>query len=128
MASNRFKIGKRGEDFVCEYLKDKGYLIVCKNYHSIYGEIDIISKNDKYIVFVEVKSRRASNFYKGIEAVDKSKRIKIIKTAFNYIRSNDVDMQPRFDVAEVLLDLNKVPKSLSYYENCFGADEYDAFF
>lgn len=128
MSSKQFQIGKRGEDFVCKYLKNKGYFIVCTNYHSIYGEIDIISKNDKYIVFVEVKSRRVSSFYKGIEAVNKSKRVKIIKTAFQYIESNDLNMQPRFDVAEVLLDSNGTPKGLSYYENCFGADECDAFF
>lgn len=126
--SKKLEIGKSGEGFVCEYLKNKGYLIVCRNYHSIYGEIDIIAKNDKYIVFVEVKSRRASCFHRGIEAVDKTKRIKIIKTAFNYIERNECLKQPRFDVAEVLLNSSGVPKSLSYYDNCFGADECDAFF
>ena len=126
--SKQFEIGKRGEKFVCEYLKNKGYFIVCTNYHSIYGEIDIISKNDKYILFVEVKSRRETSFYRGIEAVNKGKRIKIIKTAFEYIASSNIDMQFRFDVAEVSLDSSGIPKSLYYYENCFGADECDAFF
>lgn len=120
-------LGKLGEEVVCTYLKRKGYKVKCTNYHSRYGEIDIISENEKYIVFVEVKTRRSFNFSRGIEAVNKAKRIKIIKTAFCYLSENESLKQPRFDIAEVLIDA-KNDARIYYHENSFDVEECNAFF
>ena len=49
--------GRKGEAFVEKLLKRKGFRILEKNYHSRFGEIDIIAENRQYIVFVEVKTR-----------------------------------------------------------------------
>jgi len=121
-------LGRKGEGYVCEYLKSKGYIINEVNYHSRYGEIDIIAQNEEYLVFVEVKTRKNFNFSRAIEAVNRNKRIKIIKTAYFYISSKSLNKQPRFDVAEVLIDNSKEVKKLLYHENSFGVEECDAFF
>ena len=121
-------LGRKGESYVCEYLNSKGYIINEVNYHSRYGEIDIISQNEKYLVFVEVKTRKSFKFSRAIEAVNRSKRIKIIKTAYFYISSKSLSKQPRFDVAEVLMDNSKEVKKLLYHENSFSVEECDAFF
>lgn len=49
-------VGKIGEDCACEYLKNKGYKIIDRNYLRKWGEIDIVAQNNKKIHFVEVKS------------------------------------------------------------------------
>ena len=50
------EIGDFGESEACEYLKKQGYIIVEKNFHSRYGEIDIIALDEHCTVFVEVKT------------------------------------------------------------------------
>ena len=70
--------GKKGENYVSEYLKEKGFKIIYRNYHSRYGEIDIICEDEKYIVFVEVKVRKRNSLVKGLEAVSKSDRKSVV--------------------------------------------------
>ena len=126
---NEFKErGNSAEKFVCDYLAQSGYLVKAKNYHSRYGEIDIIAENDIYIVFVEVKARKAGALVTGLEAVNKNKQNKIIKTSFTYLINNNSDKQPRFDVAEVVISSAGEFKSINYIENAFTLEEYNAYF
>lgn len=54
---NKSKIGQSGEDFVCQYLKERFYKIIDRNFRKTYGEIDIIAiAPDKTLVFIEVKT------------------------------------------------------------------------
>ena len=67
------KTGERGavgEDFTVSRLKARGYQILARNYHTCYGEIDIIAATARYIVFVEVKTRMASSGVAPEEACD----------------------------------------------------------
>ena len=80
--NNSKDIGQNGETITLNYLLNKNYFLLEKNYHSRYGEIDIIVENEKYIVFVEVKTRNDKSISRGVESVDRKKREKIIKTAF----------------------------------------------
>lgn len=122
------EIGKKGENYVSEYLKKMGFKIIYRNYHSRYGEIDIICEDGKYIVFVEVKLRKKNSLIRGTEAVSKSKRIKIIKTALVYFINNTCEKQPRFDVAEIISDKKEDDLILNYLENAFDTEELNAFF
>lgn len=127
MGNSFLQKGKSGEKLVGKYLEKRGYKIVCYNYHSRYGEIDIICKNSKYTIFVEVKTRKSFKYQRGIEAVTKSKREKIIKTSLVYISENEIYDQLRFDVAEVLMK-SKNDFEIIYYENAFDMEEFNAFF
>ena len=121
------ELGKAGERAVGEYLENKGFRTICYNYHSRFGEIDIISENEKYTVFVEVKTRKNFKFSRAIEAVNKSKRTKIIKTAFCFISKNSFTKQPRFDIAEVLAVKNN-EFEIIYHDNAFDSEEcYEIF-
>ena len=121
------ELGKAGERAVAEYLENKGYRTICFNYHSRFGEIDIISEDEKYTVFVEVKTRKSFKFSRAIEAVNKSKRTKIIKTALCFIGENGFTKQPRFDIAEVIVVKNKAFEII-YHENAFDSEECYAIF
>ena len=73
--------GKIGERYVVQMLLEQGYMFIDANYHSRFGEIDIIVADDKYIVFVEVKTRKENSLYAPVLAVTKQKQNKLMKTA-----------------------------------------------
>lgn len=115
---NAKKIGDIGEDAVCEYLKKIGYDIIERNFHSRYGEIDIIATKAEYMIFVEVKTRNNRNYINPCEFVDKRKQDKIMKTAVCYLQKFELDTAVRFDVAEVIYNSNSV-NEINYIENAF---------
>ncbi|MDE5583526.1 MAG: YraN family protein [Ruminococcus sp.] len=121
------EIGKLGEEAVCEYLAENGYRIVKRNYRIRGGEIDIIAENDEYIAFVEVKSRKPDSMVSGFEAVNKRKKSLIIKTASDYCCKNPSELQPRFDVAEVIIDGGAV-NSIDYIFNAYDTTGYNFIF
>jgi len=117
-------IGQIGEDIAAKYLKTKGFVVSAKNYHSRYGEIDVIAENNELILFVEVKTRCANSIATPAEFVDRRKQYKILTTAQYYIYNNNVVLQPRFDIAEIITaksgDFSDV--KINYIENAFGDD------
>ena len=78
---NTVLIGRAGEDMACRYLLKNGYQILKRNYRAAGGEIDIIAKKGSHLAFVEVKSRRNTEFGYAAEAVNYAKQKKIINTA-----------------------------------------------
>ena len=93
--------GAWGEALAAEYLRKKRYQIVAAGYRSRFGEIDLIVKNRKYLVFVEVKTRKSSDFAGAREYVDRKKQDRIRITASMYLSDNPTNLQPRFDVVEI---------------------------
>lgn len=93
------KIGDLGESVACEYLARKGYLIERRNFRLTCGEIDIIALDtDGCRVFVEVKTRKNSNYGYPSEFVTRAKQEKIRKTALTYCGGEEF---MRFDIVEV---------------------------
>lgn len=116
--------GRLGEDYACEYLKNKGFNIEKRNYRSRFGEIDIIARSDEYLLFVEVKTRSGS-LSKACEAVTKTKQKKLITTALFYLEECNTALQPRFDVIEVYFKTKDNPSlsKLCHIENAFEAED-----
>lgn len=119
--------GKLGEERVCEYLIERGYTIAARNYRIKGGEIDIIAENGDYIAFVEVKSRKPDSLVTGFEAVNKRKRGLIIKTAADYCCKHPTMLQPRFDVAQVIIADGSV-LSIDYIQNAYDTTGYNYIF
>ena len=116
------KVGKSGEDRVAAFLRQKGFSVIKRNYQCRFGEIDIIAQNNEYIIFVEVKTRKAGALVSGTEAVTEAKQQRIMLTANDYISKTSVSLQPRFDVAEVTVTENAYGSkgySLNYIKNAF---------
>ncbi len=118
MMNDRKHIGDVGEERALEFLLQKGYEFVSSNYHSRYGEIDIIAKNGEYIVFAEVKTRKTGSLATPSEFVDFRKQKRIITTAKIYLSENPTELQPRFDVIEVTYMGNEF--EIEHIENAFG--------
>ena len=121
---NRQTKGKLGEDAVCAELEKRGHTIIARNYRKRVGEIDIISKTDRYIVFTEVKTRKLGSMVSGLEAVDFTKQRKIVLTADAYLTENPAELQPRYDIADVTVTRGESPKitEITIYEDAFSAD------
>ncbi len=93
--------GAWGEALAAEYLRKKHYTLVAAGYRSKFGEIDLIVKDRKYLVFVEVKLRKTADFALAREYVNRRKQDRIIMTAMIYLSQNPTKLQPRFDVIEI---------------------------
>lgn len=93
--------GHWGEAKAAEYLRRRRYEIVGCNYHSRFGEIDIIAQNRSYVVFVEVKTRKDAQFAQGREFVGARKQARLRATAQIWLEQHETRLQPRFDVIEV---------------------------
>lgn len=103
------EFGNIGEDISCKYLEQKGYKIIERNFTCRQGEIDIIAKDGKELVFIEVKSR--SNFFYGQakDAVNEPKQKHILKSTKYYLHIHGLDNAfLRFDVIEVYFIKNKI--------------------
>ena len=118
----RAEKGKNAEAFAAEYYKKKGYSITALNYHSRYGEIDVIAENEREIIFCEVKSRKG-NVSAPAEAVDLKKQQKITLTAFRFLGKTGNEKLPRFDVFEVW-DNGKGIYKFNLIENAFDAADF----
>ncbi len=94
--------GAMGEILAARFLREKGYTICSSNFRCRLGEIDIVAADKKYLVFAEVKTRREDSRYLPREAVTPSKQRKLLQTAAMYMSRFSTDLQPRFDVIEVV--------------------------
>lgn len=121
---NSTEIGNIGENSVCDYLVEKGYTIIARNYRIKGGEIDIIAANSDYIAFVEVKTRNPNSISSGFDSVNARKQYLIIKTASDYCSKYPVDLQPRFDIAEVII-INGNVQSIDYIKNAYDTTGYN---
>ena len=93
--------GAWGEALAAEYLRKKHYTLVAARYFCKFGEIDLVVKNRKYLVFVEVKLRKSDRFASAHEFVDRRKQDRIRTTAELYLSAFPTNLQPRFDVIEI---------------------------
>ena len=101
-ATNKQK-GQLGEEIAVKFLRDKGYDILKRNYRANRAEIDIIAKNNGYIIFVEVKYRECTTHGYPSESVTSAKCAKIRCGAQYYILSEyGRDVDTRFDVIEIM--------------------------
>lgn len=116
-------VGKAGEDFVAEYLKSQGYIIVKRNWRdSRYGELDIVAENRECIAFVEVKTRQKNSIVSGVESVDFAKQQRTKNASQTFMRKLRTKLPPRIDVAEVIVTEetdNRFTFQLNYIKNAF---------
>ncbi|MBY4676610.1 YraN family protein [Marinobacterium arenosum] len=96
---DRQQIGKDAEQRAERYLKQQGLRPVKRNFSSRWGEIDLIMRDGRELVFIEVRQRRHDSFGGAALSVDHRKQLRLIKTASYYLQQhNCTDAPCRFDV------------------------------
>lgn len=99
------QFGDFGEEIAAEYLKRERCEIAARNFSCKAGELDIIAKNGRELIFCEVKTRASDGYGYPAEAVDANKRTRLRRAAQYYILTNGAqDMLTRFDVIELYLN------------------------
>lgn len=116
-------IGDLGENFAAELYEKSGYTVVARNYHSRYGEIDLIAESEDMLCFVEVKTRNLTSFGTPAEAVDFRKQKKLTLTAMKFLTETESFKQPRFDVIEIWQQDGKIVR-YNLIENAFSAEDF----
>ncbi len=96
-------LGSKGEDIAIKFLSKKGHKILFRNYKTPLGEVDIITKDNETIVFVEVKTRSNESFGQPFESVDYRKQERLKRIALYYLKQNRIESPIRFDVISILL-------------------------
>ena len=118
MQDKRQQFGKKSENLAVWYLKKNGYKILEQNYRTQLGEIDIIAKEKKTIVFVEVKSRKSIRYGNPKWAVTLKKQRKISMVALQYLKSiRQTDARARFDVVAIIS--NRDEPQIEIVKNAF---------
>ncbi len=115
MTNNKRQTGTFYEIKAEEYLLQKGYRILERNFRNRNGEIDIIAKDGEYFCFIEVKYRTTNDYGNPFEAVDCRKQNQIRKVANYYLMKNKLnEWTPcRFDV------IGFVGQEMTHIENAF---------
>src|SRR5262245_51582059 len=120
MSNARQPLGKIGEDLACEELQRRGYAILARRFRRRGGELDIVARDGRTIVFVEVKTREGCEFGAGAESVTLIKRRRMASVALDYMaRHQLVECPCRFDV--VSIDVDGQEPRVELYQNAFDA-------
>ena len=99
---NTTEMGREGETLAANYLKDKGYDILERNWFDNHRELDMVARKDNNIVFVEVKTRMADSPELPFETIDRKKRRLLTEAANAYIEKKKIELEARFDVIFVV--------------------------
>lgn len=98
------ELGLKGEGIASDYLKKEGYKVITRNFHTRYGEIDIICEKASTLVFVEVKTRRSTVYGMPEEAITPRKIEHLKKAALIYLEQEKrFYKELRFDVVGILI-------------------------
>lgn len=119
-ANPKHALGKFGEMVAENLMINKGYQIVAKNWKNGHLEIDIIAKNKKEIVFVEVKTRSSIICGLPVEQVKDDQKKNLIVSANTYIKKNNIQLIPRFDIVGIAVNPNNMQiLDITHIENAF---------
>ncbi|MBH9972273.1 YraN family protein [Bifidobacterium sp. W8109] len=125
---NSRELGRLGEDYACQWLRQRNWKILARNWRSRFGELDIIAlDSDSILVFVEVKTRRTGRFGSPEQAVGPRKQTHLRRAAVQWLISHDRDpgarhRGTRFDV--ISLSVKSDPDSHMHCEGAYPLASY----
>jgi putative endonuclease len=90
--------GQRAENQALEYLQQQGLSLICRNFKCRFGELDLVMKEFKTLVIVEVRFRKNNTFGSAAESITPKKRVKIIRSTQVYLQQHPFEGAVRFDV------------------------------
>lgn len=123
---NNILIGKLGETYAEKFLNANNYRILQKNFHSRFGEIDIIAidlnSSPPQLIFIEVKTRTNNSFGAPQESISRQKLSRIFKTAIHFLNHaiKKFSCHWRIDAIAVKLDHNHKLQTIDHFKNIFN--------
>ena len=108
--------GSKGELLAAEHLQIKGYQILAKNYHSKWGEVDIVAKHHDVVIFVEVKTKTSDVYGEPWEMVNHWKIEQVKRMGEMWCREYNWKGRVRVDVVGVWLS-DEVDPRIEHWES-----------
>lgn len=120
----RASLGRRGEQAAAEFLVKCGYNIVARNVRYPEGELDIVASDKKWLVFVEVRTRRSLKYGPGqiCESVTPAKQRRIVRAAQRFRRDHRLFLPCRFDLITVNWPDDQDEPGIIHFLRAFDAD------
>ncbi len=112
MNQYRKKIGDWGEDQACLFLQRHGFFIVERNYHTVFGEIDIVASKKESVYFVEVKTRK-DRYLANDQSITYGKKIKLQKSVRAYCYSRNI-LEDRIILAGLIIEVDSKDKMVRF--------------
>lgn len=116
MSGYNRRLGQYGEELASQFLIKRGCLIIAKNFHTQYGEIDLIARSGDEILFIEVKTRTTSSYGYPETAVTAEKIRHITQTAQDYLQKYRINAPWRIEIISVEIDKNKKIAKIRKFE------------
>lgn len=110
-------IGNKGEEIASQYLENKGYQIIARNWQYMHRELDIVAVHQKELIFVEVKTRLEGSLLSPIEAVTLKKQKLLVHAADLFIQKHNLDFEVRFDIISIIY--SQTGFQIEHIENAF---------
>lgn len=118
MSEHRQYIGLHGEKIAGKYLSSRGFIALERNFKTPFGEIDLITRKGRWLVFVEIKTRISETFGTPLESIDKLKQQHILKNCQYYINRYNLQNEPwRIDAIGIKLNKELDLEVLTYVKN-----------
>jgi len=112
--------GNQGEEIATMYLRANGYKIIERNYHTKFGELDIICQKADVIIFVEVKTKTNLDYGVPEMMINQHKLNQIRQTGEVYVLSHNLNNSPcRIDIITIVLSENQVIPQINHHQNVY---------
>lgn len=121
--SKKLALGRRAEGLAADYLEQRGYVILARNWRRPEGELDLVVSAEGLCIFVEVRSRTGIERGHPLETVDARKRARVLRAARLYIDEEQPDAAAfRFDVIGITFSVDEDQPELVHIEDAFGSN------
>lgn len=114
---DRKQTGKLGEDAAVEYLKKKGYKVLARNWQNKWGEIDIVAKKRKTIVFCEVKTIKEKQDFAPEDEIDWKKKRQLLKMVQIYLSAHKMPLGTPCQIDIIAIELSGKDVKIRHTEN-----------
>lgn len=98
MKLNQNNRGLAAEAVAAQFLQQQGLTLLTRNYSCRFGEIDLIMREGRTLIFVEVRLRSNLQFTSAADSIHHHKQQKLVRTAQYYLQQHDLNLPCRFDV------------------------------
>lgn len=121
MALTAVARGRQAEDAACDYLRSRGWEVLAQNHRTPVGEIDLVCRDGRTLVIVEVKARSSSHFGEALESVGPRKERRLRAAAAWWMAERGrMTREVRFDAVVVMLEEDGSLRSLAHMGDILG--------
>jgi putative endonuclease len=99
--ADHLRTGAEGEQLACQWLQERGFLILHRNWRHKHDELDIVAREGDFLVVIEVKTLGSDRWHHPELAVDRKKQQRLIRAAEELVQQRNDDLELRFDVISV---------------------------